>query len=161
MWQMVFPHNVEIVDGNIVTSDVKMVKYWGKSLQMFSEPFSKSSQGLSNVLFITLHPVALVSIDDSTFLLYRIFIFGSHQEVFDSSTSFKVHLYPIFAANLLFTLTQPTVIRNHYVRLLVVVIAVRVSSVVIVIIKGWFLCSDSDPVQGPNGVFAFLSALWR
>ena len=102
--------------------------------------------------------MTLVSIDDSTFLLYRILIFGSHQEVFDSSTSFKVHLYPIFAANLLYTLTQPTVIRNHYVRLLVVVIGARVSSVVIVIIEGWFLCFlcfVSDPVQGPSGVFAF------
>ena len=101
------PHNVEIVDGNIVTSDVKMVKYLGRGLQMFSEPFSKSSWGLSNVLFITLHPVTLVSIDDFTFLLYRIFIFGSHQGISDGSTSFKVHLYPIFAANLLNTLTKP------------------------------------------------------
>ena len=100
-----------------------------------------------------LHPVTLVSIDDSTFLLYRFFIFGSHQEVFDGSTSFKVHLYPIFAANLLYALTQPTVIRNHYVRLLVVVIGARISSVDIVILEGWFLCFDSDPVQGPSGVF--------
>ena len=47
----------------------------------------------------------------------------------------KVHFNPVFAANLLYTLTQPTVIRNHYVRLLVVVIGARVSSVVIVILE--------------------------
>ena len=83
------PHNVEIVDGNIETSDVKMVKYWGRGLQMFSEPLSKSSGGLSNVLFITLYPVTLVSVNDSTFLLYRIFFFGSHQEILDGRTSFE------------------------------------------------------------------------
>ena len=135
-----------------MTSDVKMVKYWGRDLQMFSEPFSKSSWGLSNVLFITLHPVTLISIDDSTFLLYRIFILGSHQEVFDSGASFKVHLYPIFAANLLNALTKPTIIRNHYAGLLIVV---SVSSVVIVLVGGWLLCFDSDLVEGLIGVFTF------
>ena len=97
-------------------------------------------------------PVTLISIDDSTLLLSRIFIFGSHQKVFDSSVSFKVYLYPIFATNLLYILTQPTVIRNHNVRLLVDGIQARVSSVVIVLVEGWFL---SDPVQGPSRVFAF------
>ena len=66
-----------------------MVINGGRGFQMFSEPFSKSSWGCSNVFFITIHPVTLVSVDDSTLLLYRIFILGRHQEVLDSGTSFK------------------------------------------------------------------------
>ena len=37
------PHNVKIVDGNIVTSDVAMGINGGRGFQMFSEPFSKTS----------------------------------------------------------------------------------------------------------------------
>ena len=72
---------------------------------MFFEPSSKGSWGLSNVLFIILHPVTFVFIDDSTFLLYRVFIFGSYQEVLDGSASFEVNFHPLFVANLLNALT--------------------------------------------------------
>ena len=41
------PHNAEILNTNIVTSDVVMVKYWGRGLQMFLEPLPKSSLGLA------------------------------------------------------------------------------------------------------------------
>ena len=37
------PHNAEVVNGGTMTSDGKMVMYSGESLQMFSEPLSKSS----------------------------------------------------------------------------------------------------------------------
>ena len=37
------PCNIDIVDDNIMTSDVNMVKYWRWGLQIFFEPFSKSS----------------------------------------------------------------------------------------------------------------------
>ena len=47
-------------------------------------------------------------------------MFWSHQEVFGGGTSFKVHLYPMFAANLLYALTQSSVVWNYYVWILVV-----------------------------------------
>ena len=105
-------------------------------------------------LFITFHPVTFVSVDDSTFLLYRVFIFGSHQEVLDGSTSFEVHFHPIFAANLLNAVTQPTVVRNYYVWLLDVFVGTRVSGFVTVFVRGWFPGFHSNPVQSPGGVFA-------
>ena len=75
------PQNAEILNSNIVTSDVVMVKYWGRDLLMFLEPLSKSSWELINIFLITLHLVKLISIYDSTSLPDRILIFGSHQEV--------------------------------------------------------------------------------
>ena len=90
-------------------------------------------------MYSSLHPVIFISIDDSTFLLYRVFIFGSHQEVLDGSTSFEVHFHPIFAANLLNAFTQPTIVRNYYVRLLDVFVGTRVLAVITVFVWGWFL----------------------
>ena len=37
------PHNIKILNSDIVTSDVVMVKYLGGGLQVFLEPLSKSS----------------------------------------------------------------------------------------------------------------------
>ena len=73
----------KILNSDIVTSDAVMVKYWEGDLEMFLEPLSKSSRGLSNVFLLTLHPVTFVSIYDSTSFLDRILVFGSHKEVFD------------------------------------------------------------------------------
>ena len=115
------PHNTEILNSDIVTSDVVMVKYWGRGLQMFLESLSKSSWGLTNIFLITLHPVTFISIYDSTPLLDRILIFGSHQEVFDGGSSFKVHLHPMTTAHLLEAFTEPSVIWNNYVWFLDVV----------------------------------------
>ena len=111
--QVLPPNNVEIVDGNIVTSDVTVDIYGREGFQMFLEPFTKSPWGLSNIFLITSHPVTLVSVDDSTLLLDWIFVFGSHQEVLDGGASFKVHLYPKLSANVLDALTQSTVIRHN------------------------------------------------
>ena len=37
------PHNAEVLNGDIMTSGVKMVIYWEGGLQVFSKPLSKSS----------------------------------------------------------------------------------------------------------------------
>ena len=109
-----------------MTSDVKMVKYWGRGLQ----------------------------VDDSTLLLDRVFIFWSHQEVFDGGTYFKVHLHSMFAANLLCALTQPSVIWNYYIWILVVV-GTRSGSVVFLFVMGWVPCLDFDSFESPCRIFAF------
>ena len=36
------PHNGEIINGGVMTSDVLVVIYWGGGLQMFSKPLTKS-----------------------------------------------------------------------------------------------------------------------
>ena len=41
--QVLPPNNVEVVDGNTVTSDVTVVMYGRGGFQMFLEPFTKSS----------------------------------------------------------------------------------------------------------------------
>ena len=102
--QVLPPNNVEVVDGDIVTSDVAVVIYGRGGFQMFLEPFIKSSQGLTNIFLITIHPVTLVSVDDSTLFLDWIFVFGSHQEVLDCGASFKIHLYPKLSAMFLMLL---------------------------------------------------------
>ena len=104
--QVLPPNNVEVVNGNIVTSDVAEVIYGRGGFQMFLEPFTKHSWGLSNIFLITIHPVTLVSVDDSTLLLDWIFVFWSHQEVLDCGASFEVHLYPKLSANVLDALTS-------------------------------------------------------
>ena len=121
-----------------MTSDVVMVKYWGGGLEMFLEPLSKSSLGPTNVFLITLHPVTFKSIYDSTSLLDRILIFGSHKEVFEGSTSFKVYLHPMITAHFLEAFTEPSVIWNNYVQFLDVV-----SSSVLFVVTAFLLSLTS------------------
>ena len=128
---------------------------------MFFEPFFKSSWGLSNVVFITLHPVTFVSVDDSTFLLYRIFIFGSHQEVLDGSASFEVHFHPIFAANLLNALTELTVVRHYYVWLLDVLLVPELVLLLLSLFGAGFLVFIFILFRAQVGYLHLASALWR
>ena len=108
-------HNVEIFNTYAVTSGVKMVKYGGRGLLVFLEPLTKGSSGLSYIFLITLHPTTFVTVDEPTFLHHRIYVLWGHQEVFNGYTSFEVDLYPIVTASLLYTFTQPLVIRYSYV----------------------------------------------
>ena len=71
------PHYTKILYGNIMTSDVKVVIDGGRCLEMFFEPLSKCSRGLSNVFLITLHPVTFVSVYDSTFFWMVSWSFGA------------------------------------------------------------------------------------
>ena len=76
-----------------MTSGVKMVKYGGGGLLVFSEPLTKGSRGLSYIFLITLHPATFITVDDPTLLHHRILIFGGHWKVLDGSTSLEVYLY--------------------------------------------------------------------
>ena len=109
-----------------------MVIYWGQCLQMFFEPLSKCSWGLSNVFLITFHPVTFVSLSDFTFLLDGILIFWSHQEILDSIASFKVDLHSMFTACFLYAFTDYFIIRNHHMWFLDVVTRVLDTSAVLV-----------------------------
>ena len=71
------PHYVKIFYGDMVTSSVKMVIYRRRCLEVFFEPLSKCSRGLSNVFLIAFHPVTLVSINDFTFFWMVSWSFGA------------------------------------------------------------------------------------
>ena len=75
-----------------------MVKYRGRHLLVFLEPFCKISSRFANVFFIAPMLTAFVSVYDSTFVDYRILVLGSHEEVSDGLTSFEEHLNPKFVA---------------------------------------------------------------
>ena len=49
---LVFPPNyIEVINSDLVTTDVTMVKDWGGCLLMFFEPLCKSSRGFTNVFY--------------------------------------------------------------------------------------------------------------
>ena len=81
---------------------------------MFFEPLCKGSRGFTNVFLITVNPATLKSIDDPTLFEDWIFILWGHQEAFDGSTSFEVHLYTMFITGLFKALTDPLVI-GYYI----------------------------------------------
>ena len=112
--QVLSPNNFEIIDGNTVTTDVTMVKYRREGFQVFLEPFSKSSRGLSNILLITVHPVTMITVDDSTLFLDWVFVLWRHQEVLDGSASLTMHLHPKFSANVFNALAEPSIVWYHY-----------------------------------------------
>ena len=123
---------------------------------MFLEPFTKSSWGLSNKFLITICPVTLVSVDDSTLLLDWVFVYGSHQEVLDGGASFKVHLYPKLSANVLNALTKSTVVWHHYVELLLVIYTDSVCWNLFTVL---LLCFYLYPIESPCGVLAILECI--
>ena len=71
------PHYTEIFHGNVVTSDVKVVINKGRCIEVFFEPLSKCSRGLSNVFLITFQPVTCISVYDSTFFWMVSLSFGA------------------------------------------------------------------------------------
>ena len=154
--QVLPPNNFEIVDGNTVTTDVAVVIYRRGGFQMFLEPFSKSSRGLFNIFLITIHPVTMISVDDSTLLLDWISVFGSHQEVLDGGASLAIHLYPKLSANVLDALTETTIVWYHYIRLL---LGVVIGSICWCLFSIWIVHFLLNSVESPCGVLAVLKCI--
>ena len=118
------PNYIEIINSDLVTTDVTMVKDWGGCLLMFPEPLSKSSRGFTNIFLIMVYPATLKPIDDPTLFEDWIFIPGGHQEAFDGFTSFEINLYAMFVTGLLKALTDTLVIGYHHVGLWALVVLV-------------------------------------
>ena len=87
---------------------------------MLFEPFSKGSGRFSYMFFSTPLFFALISIYDSTLAVYRIFVLGSHKQVFDCLSSFKVNLHPIFAACFLYSFTEALMVWHYHEQVLIV-----------------------------------------
>ena len=109
-----------------MTRDVLVVIDGGWGLLMFFEPFSLSSGGLSYILFITLHSITFISIDDPTLFQHWILVFGGHQEAFDGDTSSEVYLYPMFVAGSFHTFTESLIVGNNHVGFFVICLIVVV-----------------------------------
>ena len=121
---------------------------------MFLEPFSKSSRGLSNIFLITVHPVTMITVDDSTLFLDWIFVLGRHQEVLDGSASFTMHLHPKFSANVFDALAEPSIVRYHYTGSLG-----DVTVSIVCLFSGWIVCLLLYFVYSPCGVLAVLRCI--
>ena len=99
------PSDIEIINGDLMTSDVAMVIDWGGCLLMFSEPLSKCSSGFTYILLIAVNSATLIPIDDPTLLKDWILILWGHQDALDGMESFEVYLDTMFATNLFEALT--------------------------------------------------------
>ena len=107
-------------------------------------------------LIITLQPITFISVNDSTLFEDGIFVLWSHKEVLDGQASFKGNLYPMFTASFLKVLSQPFVVRNHHVRVLVVIVVVsRIVGASSVVFLCWGFGLDLHPVESPCRVLAF------
>ena len=80
-------HYFKVVNSDIVTRDDRMVMDGGRGLEVLFKPLCKISCLLTNVFFITVHPVAFVPIYDPTLPPDCIFVFWGHKEVFDGKSS--------------------------------------------------------------------------
>ena len=123
---------------------------------MFFEPLCKGSRGFTNVFLITVNPATLKSIDDPTLFEDWIFILRGHQEAFDGSISFEVHLYAMFMTGLFCTLTHPLVIGYHHVGLWALVVIASVSAHCSFLLG---LRSQFGLVKCPFWKFAFFESL--
>ena len=126
---------------------------------MLFEPFPKGSGWFTYILIITLHPITLVSIYDTTFLSDEIFIFWCHQEVFDGFASFEENLNAIFLASIFDTFPQAFDVWHSYVCSSFGMVVIAHQSLVFVsglfVWHGLLLCS----VQGPPWVPACCEGL--
>ena len=82
---------------------------------MFLQPFSKCSSCLTNIFFITLQPITFEPVYYATFVVNVVFIFGSHQFIFQGLATFEMNFYAIFLPNVLDCFTQAFFIWNSYV----------------------------------------------
>ena len=102
----------------------------------------------------------MISVYDSTLAVDRIFVLGSHEEVLDCLSSFKVNLYPIFAACFLYSFTKALMVWHYHEQVLFVgvtwALLIVCSSVFCSVrVLTFQLCS----VYGPDGVFTFPQCL--
>ena len=105
----------KIGNSDSMTRGDKVVMYRGRGIDMFLKALFKISCWLFYIFLIRIHPVTFISIYDPTFFKDWIFILWSHEEVFDSMTSFEMYFYPIFLASSLEALTQPLMVRYNNV----------------------------------------------
>ena len=103
------PHHTKTIDAGTVTTDGTMVIDRGGGLEVFLQPFSKCSSCLTTLQPITFEPVYY-----APFVGNVVFIFGSHQFIFQGLATFEMNFYAIFLPNVLDCFTQAFFIWNSY-----------------------------------------------
>ena len=123
---------------------------------MFSKPFFKCSAKLSYVLFLTVHPATLISINHPTYLEDGVSVLGVYQEVLDGTATSEMHFNTMFSVDALAAFTHSFNIGHYYVGLVIVwnlcvpgVAASWIGSV-------GFLLFDIGPMQRPYRVLVSL-----
>ena len=107
----VYIHNFLVLFGKILFPIILFVGTVGRCyslrcLEMFLKPFTKCDRIFSNVLIIAVQLLALVSINNSTFILNFVFILGCHMDVLYCSVAFKICFNAILAKDVLTAFTH-------------------------------------------------------
>ena len=97
---------------HLMATDVLVVMDGQWSLHVLSESLCKSPARLPYVFFC---PATLEPIDHSTLLQDGVPVFGVYQEILDGITSLKVHVNPMFSANVLAALPHALNVWDNYV----------------------------------------------
>ena len=111
-----------------MTRDVIVVIDGGWGLLMFFEPFSKSSGGLSYILFITVHSITFTSIDDPTLFHHWILVLGAIRRFLMVTPPLK-YTCTSYVASSFNTFTESLVVGYNHIGLLVTCLVVDVDSV--------------------------------
>ena len=141
----------------LVTTDVTMVIYGRGGFQVFLEPFSKSSRGLSNIFLITVHSCHNDNCQ-MTPLCFRIgsLSFGDIRRFLMVVPPLQCTCTPNFLPMFLIALTEPSIVRYHNTGSLG-----DVAISVVCLFSGWVVCLLLYFVYSPCGVLAVLQCILR
>ena len=110
--------DLEIVHWCYMATDVLVVVYWRRCLQMFFKSLPKGSPRLSQIFFIASNLPTTITVDDTALVGHFIFILRWHKDVFECSIAFEIYSHSILLANILDAFTHSRYIRNDYVQVL-------------------------------------------
>ena len=83
-------------------------------LQVLLASFPQGPGCLPYVFFITCYVVALVAVDDSTFLVFGVLVLGPHEYLFNGCVSLEVYLDAILTTDVFETFGCPLSVWNDY-----------------------------------------------
>ena len=107
--------DLEIVHWCYMATDVLVVVYWRRCLQVLFESLSKGSPRLSYIFFIAANLPTTITVDDTALVGHFIFVLRWHKDVFECPVSFKIYSHTMLLANVFNTFTNSWYIRNNYV----------------------------------------------
>ena len=90
-------YDLEVVHCCCVAISVFMFKYWWGCFQMFFVSLSKGSRWLPYVFIITFSFVMLEPVYYTALHCYHVLVLWKHQEIFQSLSSFEMHITTIFS----------------------------------------------------------------
>ena len=98
--------DLEIVHWCYMATDVLVVVYCRRCLQMLFKSLPKGSPRLSYIFFITANLPTTITIDDTALVGHFIFVLRWHKDVFECPVAFEIHSHTILLANVFDTFTH-------------------------------------------------------